>query len=807
VEDLYGRAARRVRRIAIFGPRGTGKTCFFASLYGHSADAACALTFAHDPTMEYLERMWNAYASKGGFPAPTAAEVPQRLVFHVAQSTSGREWEVEVLDSAGEFVERARHRSDNDDLRDIVRTWLRDCEATLIFLDTSRGDGDEALERRNEVAILLQLCREASESGSITRPLGLILTKWDSHGAIGTDPVEEEKRARAYLAQTPAFRQIHATVEQFGRAVEVFPVSAIGADRQPSRKPRNPYNLLRPIVWALEQSDEGRLAAAEREAGRNPRSLARQARAYQELIDADGICSGPVYERFAPRLAELKQGRGWRRVGLLAGAVALLLVALGAGYGGWRRYADRQFQAWAAFCEKEGSDDASAGKRADLADLLLARHGWVLSGEHKTRLTKSRLQDREVERDYGERTEWQGIQQEVHRLDGLEEPQQVEVLEGLVPRLEAFGAQWQGRKAGQDWKDRLLAFKGDLAAKKEQRERFNQVLEQEKPLQEKSDAAGLIRLWEEYLKSEPKPAEYYAAKAGEQLAKAKEAHDTQQLNALLREAGRERYTLDKCGAFINRVIEFKRDRYNKDRNGAEADRLINAELARADGLVYEEARKAVERAQKSLKVEDVRQARAGIANYLDARSVPGAGGWERPVLMRQAASNGLAWFDEVIAGKKYKLTLRSLFVPQGHHLFNNFSGAAASWAYALTLSGAAKYDTYATTPFKTPASDTQTGQTLGNLQGVRISLASMQSKADPGEIEYKLGEGTLKLKVWRSGVTAWYWDEGEIGSDLFVPLALQRGWEVKDAKQSPLTVFIDCAGADIPDLPAFQGGN
>jgi GTPase SAR1 family protein len=675
VDMIFGPTTRRVRRLAVFGPRGSGKTCFFASLYGQSADSFSSTTFDHEPTLEYLERMWNAY-SKGasGFPDPNPLEVPRQLLFHMADINFGRQWQAEILDHAGELVERVHNGGDaSEPLRDIVRTWLRECETILIFLDTTQSDSEESLERRNEVAILLQLCREASESGHVTRPLGLVLTKWDSLGSDWTNPLledgdnqpgddakleaklaKQDEVARRYLSQTPSLRQIHRTVEAFGKTVKLFPVSAIGVNRQPGRKPTHPYNILTPLLWALRQTDESRAQAAHSKA--NGKAASRAIQAYEELINLDGVNCGPVFEKVAPQLKELKKRqRAWRLGKLAAIAVTLfttVVMAIAVFYFSWSAYADRQYGAWLAYCESnEGKGDESAGNRAKMADGILHWHGIVLSHEQKSRIEKSLLADRVIERDEAERSEWNAIKADRERIDSLKDDQEVkklELLESVKSRLEAFGEKLGGIKAGREWESELATVKVTLDEHIAQRKRYNDVVED----QEKSSPADptaterLITSWERYIKSSPMPNPYYMAQANTKLEACQDVYDGQVLDKLGGEWIKEPNRQELCSAFIKKVESVKL--YNKPKKAAAIKELIDDALLKADKLSYYAAKEALITARgcpKAVLYTSLQTAKSQILEYLNSKTLPDLPAKHtRPLKMEKEAKRCLSWF-------------------------------------------------------------------------------------------------------------------------------------------------------------------
>ena len=700
VDQWYGRATRRVRRLAVFGPKGSGKTCFFASLYGHSVDLWASLTFDHDPTTDYLEKMWNAYTQDAtGFPSPTGAEIPRQLLFDLAEQKKGRQWKAEILDHAGELIHRIPGGGDKDkqlteQLREIVRSWLRECEAILIFLDTTQADSKESLERRNEVAILLQLCRDASESGQVTRPLGIVLTKWDSLPTRWTTPIQaesngqqnteedlriklarEEQVAKEYLSKTPSLRQIHQTVEAFGSAVSVFPVSAIGFNRQPKCNPSDPYNILTPLLWALRQTDESRGQAAETKVEGNSQSLSQKIQTYQELIDADDITCGPVFDRIHPRLAELKKRHGARRVAVLGSAIGvslfLLMSFFGIVYFSWGAHADRRYQAWVSFCDKEGQGDVNAGKRLAMAEDIISWHGMFLNHEQKSRIEDCRMRDPVTERDFNERTEWEGIQEDVKRLVKLDPPQQIDLREGLKKRLESFGKKHTEFKVGKHWERELDDVDRTLVKQYAQRNEFETVVAKEKALAptDQTQTAKLIHLWEVYLATDPLP--YFQKQAQRKIGTWEDRWDDQMLESLRNEARVARQDLIQFANFVQKLDDFlTRDRKNKSRKDVEAsvNEMIDDELAKADESAYNQATDAIGAARTMLGTPaqvlgKLQVAKKKVQEYLAPAKL---GRHDRPRTMAPEAERCERWFTEsgaTVFDRIARLGDRSLIYP------------------------------------------------------------------------------------------------------------------------------------------------
>ena len=148
----------------------------------------------------------------------------------------------------------------------------------------------------------------------------------------GKTPVlaAEEARARAFLSNTPGYRQIHETLETYATNYALFPVSAVGPDRIPGRSPTHPFNLLHAFVWAADQADHGRLLAAEREAEGLPAHGALKV--YERLLSDGGFSAGSVYETARARRDALRGRTSQRRNLLIAAALSALLLATSLGW-------------------------------------------------------------------------------------------------------------------------------------------------------------------------------------------------------------------------------------------------------------------------------------------------------------------------------------------------------------------------------------------------------------------------------------------------------------------------------------------
>src|SRR6266542_2023200 len=319
----------RLRRLGIHGPRQSGKTCYLTVLHRFRKSGDAAVVLKDDATIGYLQGLWDRYLVQGKH-TPRTAGLPAEIGFDV--QAGGRTWEVQTRDYPGERVQRP---VDAETL-----AWLEACDAVLVFVDAT-SPPDLLAERLNEVDLLLSALRQLSHDGNtIARPLGLVLTKWDTQGPIAAAaPDGEEQRAHAWLSERPEFRQLFHALHHAGHPdrVKVFPVSAFGENRggtdPPEGGPRVPLNLHAPLVWAMRLGDERLLETARRRASERLNRWwpdYRGALAEYDEIVAKGINKGSLFdEEIEPERRRLRERLAKRRLKTAAVVGPLLLVLAG----------------------------------------------------------------------------------------------------------------------------------------------------------------------------------------------------------------------------------------------------------------------------------------------------------------------------------------------------------------------------------------------------------------------------------------------------------------------------------------------
>ena len=385
------------RRVGIHGMRSAGKTCFLGTLYGFRAGASATVDFADDPTCVYLGSVWKDL-SEGRVPGATLLAMPTGLRLDLSHNGGdGPAVPLELRDYAGLLVE-PKEESASPAARQLAgeaRDWFRDCHAVLVFLDSSRPE----LEQVDALDLLLTSLRRPQGDGPLLeRPVGIVLTKWDSQGVIGDDLAREQERARAFLSASHAFRQIGQKLD--AAQVRVFPVSSFGNHARGSAPPEltryHPCHLHAPLAWAATVSDLVLLDEAQQAAGRHLGRMARvlgmplwprpdHAAALAVWRDLSARATpghGPLASRIADEVSKLQADRRghWGRA-VLALALAGLVAGLGAGQAA--SAADAEGAAVLEYCvEQDGP--GRAGERLARAEEYLAKW-WSLLAPSRRR--------------------------------------------------------------------------------------------------------------------------------------------------------------------------------------------------------------------------------------------------------------------------------------------------------------------------------------------------------------------------------------------------------------------------------------
>ena len=385
-------AERKVRRIGIHGTRNAGKTCYLGCLYGQRIGPDVQIAFRHDEGLHYLKNVW-ADLSQQRTPAFTAMGLPSYLSLEVENPRARLIRPLMLCDFAGELLQPLSPGASSmaRELKPEIKKWLRSCHAVLLFLDSSQPN----LEQLDAIGALLIELRRDGRGAGLERPLGMVLTKWDTQGPISEDFLHEKQRALAFLETHPVFKQLAQQLRESGDRVEVFPVSAFGnqarANKPPPPGQLRPCHIHTPLAWAAEAADQVLLEQTRQEAQQHlrkrPRLLDLPLLAHADYPAAIGVCrkllndygitAGPLVDAAARDVSRLRLRGSLQKAGYAVRVAALALAALAAGilYG---RHEEEQEYAQVALYRLEHRGPEEIGNRLDRERQFLASWGSFL---------------------------------------------------------------------------------------------------------------------------------------------------------------------------------------------------------------------------------------------------------------------------------------------------------------------------------------------------------------------------------------------------------------------------------------------
>ena len=251
-------------RIGIHGSRNTGKTCYYAALYGSQADGETAVFLATEETVGELERHWKML-ERGQKPEATAMTEQKELDLSV--HCAGMKSDVAARDYSGAVVQRGK--KDVPKLTEDVSKWLRESEALFILIDASRISHlseEDLREQQIEIGLLISRLHRWRK---LAKPMALVLTKWDLTADKLLSPEEEATRAAAFVEEHKLLGEIATGVKLSGTDFEIFPVSAFGGHRAddstlPPEGGVRPFNVVNPLAWCVERVRAIRAARRKR---------------------------------------------------------------------------------------------------------------------------------------------------------------------------------------------------------------------------------------------------------------------------------------------------------------------------------------------------------------------------------------------------------------------------------------------------------------------------------------------------------------------------------------------------------------
>ena len=289
-------------RIALYGAKGHGKSCFLAALgcpretnsRGHSCKRLPRTSAPEPKTKDALARGydWVEKAEKlllsGDVPAVTPVEeepIALRYRFHLADK---RDAEVELIDYSGELVNPDTQTSA---LAEVLREKMEKLDAIFV-LAPHPGEGDATVLPFELHGLGSAFSLILKDRPSI--PVGLIVNKWDRRGPIDHEDYEGERQdLDAFLAdagKSGGYLDLRNQLAKFSadnKNFAAFPLSAFGRYESQAGGGKKEatmdvpkltgtkgdasgllasFGLEDPFAWAIDRRDEIDREAAEQRA-------------------------------------------------------------------------------------------------------------------------------------------------------------------------------------------------------------------------------------------------------------------------------------------------------------------------------------------------------------------------------------------------------------------------------------------------------------------------------------------------------------------------------------------------------------
>jgi hypothetical protein len=384
-----------VLRFGTFGPRGAGKTVSLAALYHRRAGDGIELEVLHQPTIEYLRPLSDGLG-QGRFPPPTVPQTPDQLEW--LASIGDEQYTLQCIDFAGELTDPI-WKSGPAEFSSRVRQWFGQCNAILIFVDSTSSDPlyQDAIDR-----LLSELERQETWHGSRVRAVAVVLTKADRLPGSASHHLQDPTRVEQLLAHHDIYRRLKKQLTRKQNTVlyEVFLSSAVGWEFENLEDKRQvrvkPCNLFEALRWALVEArrivartHEEKLTEAEQQfedwCARQRVGLPHYGRMVQELdalADRYNMLQGPLAVRVGAKRQELVRKMRNQRIALRVFAGAVLLTALTVAWFLARRGPQAVYDAYATLVKERPGDD-QVRERLAYHDqrIKVRRFDWIRGAE------------------------------------------------------------------------------------------------------------------------------------------------------------------------------------------------------------------------------------------------------------------------------------------------------------------------------------------------------------------------------------------------------------------------------------------
>jgi hypothetical protein len=290
--------APKVYRLAVYGPKSSGKTTILAALglgpgrsspAGFSCSRQSRLPDGFIPSgapeswtpEELRKNPVKAYyrgnlcideaeqSLRNGVPPPNSPNVlPLLLVYDLVIPGHGLVT-FEVCEFAGELLNRAGSATDN---ARVLKDLLRQVDALLVLAEaTHPGSPTAALadDLRLLQEAFLSFANERKSGVRLKIPVALLLNKWDRRGGPESSGDQRQGEVEQFLTESVLHKNLTSTLSDVSEHFMVFPVSAFGChtsdcDRagqpilnsdRPAKFPLPSYGLEDPFAWAITEID------------------------------------------------------------------------------------------------------------------------------------------------------------------------------------------------------------------------------------------------------------------------------------------------------------------------------------------------------------------------------------------------------------------------------------------------------------------------------------------------------------------------------------------------------------------------
>lgn len=244
--------------IGIYGPRGSGKTCYLTSLY-HEAEVC-------PETRKVLESLYLDLFEHGKMPPPTILSA-RRLNFYV--NTPNRFYDIVTRDYGGELLEGrsedAPQGPEFEEKREEIYQFFQGARAILILVETMPADITlrQVNDHQKEIeALTARIARIQEGVKRSSVPLALVLTKWDRVGDISRDEGREKTRAVEYIEGREWLKRLYRKLKILYPPLEVFPVFSFIGD-SPGKENIRAFNLCAPLLWAADVAERNLVEQCE----------------------------------------------------------------------------------------------------------------------------------------------------------------------------------------------------------------------------------------------------------------------------------------------------------------------------------------------------------------------------------------------------------------------------------------------------------------------------------------------------------------------------------------------------------------